>query len=112
MSTISAPPQAPSPAPPKATPQAGPPASNPVASGIIVILAAIVAIVILRIPSLTAPWSQSYDPTGHWWLSTLIAALPVVVLLGSLALGHVKAHYAALLGLGTALLVAIFGFHM
>ena len=36
----------------------------------------------------------------------------MVVLLGSLALGHVKAHYAALLGLATALLVAIFGFHM
>ena len=42
----------------------------------------------------------------------MIAALPVVVLLGSLALGHVKAHYAALLGLATALLVAIFAFHM
>ncbi len=38
--------------------------------------------------------------------------LPVVVLLGSLAFGHVKAHYAALLGLATALAVAIFGFHM
>ena len=29
------------------------------------------------------PWSQGYDPTGHWWLSTLIAAVPVIVLLGA-----------------------------
>ncbi len=41
-----------------------------------------------------------------------MAALPVVVLLGSLALAHMKAHYAAMLGLTTAVLVAIFGFHM
>jgi lactate permease len=60
----------------------------------------------------SSPWSQAYDPSGHWLISTLIAALPVVVLLGSLALGHIKAHYAAMLGLTTALLVAIFGFHM
>jgi lactate permease len=38
--------------------------------------------------------------------------LPVIVLLGSLALGHAKAHYAALMGLATALIVAIFAFHM
>src|SRR5208337_3902316 len=57
-------------------------------------------------------WQQSYDPTGHWLLSTLIAALPVVVLLGALAFGHTKAHYAALAGLVTALLTAIIGFHM
>ncbi|MGB8888155.1 MAG: L-lactate permease [Candidatus Korobacteraceae bacterium] len=106
MSTIAPPPSANAPA------KAAPPAANPVASAVVVIIAAIAAAIILRVPALTAPWSQGYDPTGHWWLSTLIAALPVVVLLGSLALGHVKAHYAALLGLATALLVAIFGFHM
>jgi len=57
-------------------------------------------------------WQQGYDPTRRWWLSTIIAALPVIVLLGGLALGHIKAHYAALAGLATALLTAIFGFHM
>ena len=31
---------------------------------------------------------------------------------GTLAFGHVKAHYAALAGLAAALLTAIFGFHM
>jgi lactate permease len=81
-------------------------------AGILLTLAAvIVAIVILRLAELGS-WQQQYDPTGHWWLSTLIAALPVIVLLGALAFGHVKAHYAALAGLITALLTAILGFHM
>jgi lactate permease len=98
---------APPPAPSKA-----PPAASPLSLVIGIVIAAIAAVVVLKIPALGTPWSQGYDPTGHWLLSTLIAALPVIVLLGSLAFGHVKAHYAALLGLGTALLVAIFGFQM
>lgn len=57
-------------------------------------------------------WNQVYDPLGHWWLSTLVAALPVIVLLGTLALLRMKAHYAALLGLATALAVALFVFRM
>ncbi len=96
-------PPAPAPAPPKV---------NLVASGAFIIIAAIAAVAILRIPALSSPWSQGYDPTGHWWLSTILAALPIVVLLGSLALGHIKAHYAALAGLAAALLTAIFAFHM
>jgi lactate permease len=103
----------PRPAPARTPPAKGaPPSSNLLATVIFVVIAAIAAVVILRIPALTSPWSQGYDPTGHWWLSTLIAALPVIVLLGSLALGHAKAHYAALMGLATALIVAIFAFHM
>jgi lactate permease len=85
---------------------------NPIAWILVVLIAVVAAVVILRIPALTSPWPQNYDPTGHWWLSTLVAALPVVVLLGALALFHIKAHYAALLGLGTALAAAIFIFHM
>jgi lactate permease len=57
-------------------------------------------------------WQQGYDPTGHWWLSTIFAALPVVVLLGSMAVLHLKAHTAAVIGLVTALTVAIAVFHM
>src|SRR5262249_61858965 len=57
-------------------------------------------------------WTQNYAPLGNLFLSALVAALPVIVLLGSLAFFHVKAHVAALLGLATALLVAILVFHM
>jgi lactate permease len=57
-------------------------------------------------------WTQVYDPLGHWWLSTLVAAVPVIVLLGALARLRLKAHWAALLGLATSLLIAIKVFHM
>jgi len=58
------------------------------------------------------PWAQGYDPVGHWWLSTIFAAMPIVVLLGTLAFLHMKAHYSAVLGLVTALLIAVGIFHM
>jgi lactate permease len=57
-------------------------------------------------------WTQNYDPFGHWWLSTMIAALPVVVLLGALAILRIKAHFAALLGLATSMIVAVAVFGM
>ena len=60
-----------------------PPKQNLLPSIIAAIVAVIVAIIILKIPALSSPWSQGYDPTGHWWLSTLIASLPVMVLLGA-----------------------------
>src|SRR3974377_2213037 len=75
------------------------------------LLAIVAAVVVLRLPELPV-WQQNYDPVGHWWISTIIASLPVIVLLGALAFGHTKAHYAALAGLVTALLTAIVGFHM
>ena len=53
------------------------------------------------------PWSQIYTPLGNLLFSALVAALPVVVLLGLLAFWHVRAHLAALAGLASALLVAI-----
>src|SRR5215212_6307943 len=52
-------------------------------------------------------WTQAYDPLGNIFISALVAALPVVVLLGLLAFFHVRAHIAALLGLATSLIVAI-----
>jgi lactate permease len=58
------------------------------------------------------PWTQLYNPLGHWWLSTLVAAIPVAVLLGALAVFRMKAHFAALLGLATSLLIAVGVFGM
>jgi lactate permease len=58
------------------------------------------------------PWSQVYDPFGALWLSTLVAAIPVVVLLGTLAVLKWHAHTAAIAGLAAALAVAIGAFHM
>jgi lactate permease len=52
-------------------------------------------------------WPQPYNPLGSALLSTLVAALPVVILLGALASHKVKAHWAALLGLGSAMIIAV-----
>jgi lactate permease len=57
-------------------------------------------------------WTQVYDPFGHWWLSTLVAALPVILLLGLLAGLKVKPHWCAIAGAATAVSVAILFFKM
>ena len=53
-----------------------------------------------------------YNPAGSALLSTILAAIPVIVLLGAIGIFEVKAHLAALLGLAAALLVAILVFGM
>jgi lactate permease len=58
------------------------------------------------------PWHQSYDPLANVALSTLLAALPIVILLGGLAFFRLRAHVAALLGLAAALLTAVLAFAM
>ncbi len=57
-------------------------------------------------------WTQIYDPLGHWWASTLVAALPVIVLLGLLAGFKVKPHWCAIAGAVAAMAVAILIFKM
>jgi lactate permease len=52
------------------------------------------------------PWQQNYDPLHGAW-SPVVAALPLVILLGLLALRRVPAYVAALAGLVAALAVAI-----
>ena len=51
-------------------------------------------------------WQQTYDPLDNAFLSTLAAAFPLIVLLGLLAWHKVRAHWAALAGLTSAVLVA------
>jgi lactate permease len=57
-------------------------------------------------------WTQVYDPLGSPVLSTLVAALPVVLLLGSLGLLGWSAPRAAALGLASALGVAALVYKM
>ena len=54
-----------------------------------------------------SPWAQNYDPLGNPLLSTVVAALPVVVLLGCLAWFRMRIHHAAILALGVAFAVAM-----
>ncbi len=58
------------------------------------------------------PWSQNYAPLGGVGASALLAALPVVTLLGLLAFWHVRAHIAAFAGLCVAAVVAVVAYHM
>jgi len=57
-------------------------------------------------------WSQHYDPLYSPMLSTLLAALPVVVLLGAIAVLKIRIHFSALLGLVVALAVALLVYRM
>ena len=57
-------------------------------------------------------WSQGYDPFSSMVLSTAVAAIPVVVLLGAIGILEVRAHIAALLGLLAAFAVAVLAFDM
>ena len=58
------------------------------------------------------PWLQNYDPLNNTFLSTVLAALPIIILLGSIALLKIKIHFAALFGLLVAVLVALFVYRM
>ncbi len=94
------------------SPATKPEAGSPVPA--ILMAVVLVALIVLAWSGVTptVPWAQGYDPVGHWWLSTIFAATPIVVLLGTLAFFHTKAHYSAVLGLVTALLIAVGIFHM
>jgi lactate permease len=58
------------------------------------------------------PWLQTYDPFGNAVLSTLLASVPVVLLLSLMALFHVRIHLAAVVSLAVALAIAVLGFGM
>jgi lactate permease len=57
-------------------------------------------------------WTQVYVLFGNWWLTTLLAALPILVLFTLLAGLRVKPHWCAIAGAGTAVVVAVLFFKM
>ncbi|HWY60752.1 MAG TPA: L-lactate permease [Rhizomicrobium sp.] len=57
-------------------------------------------------------FQQAYDPFNNTIISTIVAAFPIVLLLGLIATGKIKSHWAALLGLAAMVAVAIFAYHM
>ena len=57
-------------------------------------------------------WTQVYDPFGRWWLSTLVATFPILVLFGLLVGAKVKPHWCAIAGAATAATVAVVFFKM
>ena len=61
---------------------------------------------------LRVTWTQVYDPFGAWWLSTLVAAIPIVLLLGLVAVARAKPHLAAAVGAASAIAVASLVFTM
>src|SRR5713226_1757581 len=52
-------------------------------------------------------WTQVYDPLHSWLLSTLVAALPILVLFGLLAGLRVRPHWCAIAGGVTAVIVVV-----
>jgi L-lactate permease len=69
-------------------------------------------LLILRFKEKIMVWQQVYDPFNNMVVSTLLAAIPVVVMLVALGFMHIKAHIAAGLGLVAALVVAILAYGM
>ena len=57
-------------------------------------------------------WQQIYDPFNNMLISTVLAAIPIVVMLVALGFLHIKAHFAAGLGLAAAVIVAVFAYNM
>ena len=57
-------------------------------------------------------WQQIYNPFNNMIVSTLLGAIPVVVMLVGLGFLHMKAHLAAGAGLLAALVIAVFAYGM
>src|SRR4030067_811807 len=57
-------------------------------------------------------WQQAYDPLGNGLLSALVAGIPIIVLLGTLAFLKRAARGAAWCGLAAALIIAVAVFRM
>lgn len=58
------------------------------------------------------PWMQIYDPVGNLWLSSLVAALPIIFFFAALAVFRMKGHWAGTLTVAIALGVAVLFYKM
>ena len=52
-------------------------------------------------------WTQVYDPLGNLWLSSLVAALPIIFFFVALALLRMKGHMAATITVAIAVVIAV-----
>lgn len=67
----------------------------------------------IDVPMPPQMWQQNYTPVaGNLALSAIVAALPIFVLLFALGIKRTAAWKAALTGLGSAVVVALFVYHM
>ena len=58
------------------------------------------------------PWTQVYDPAGNLWLSSLVAAIPIIFFFAALAVFRMKGHVAGTITVLLALLVAVVFYQM
>lgn len=57
-------------------------------------------------------WNQVYDPLGNAWLSALVALIPIAVFFISLLVLKLKGHWAGLLTVVSAIIIAVFIYEM
>lgn len=57
-------------------------------------------------------WNQVYDPLGNPWLSALVALIPIAVFFISLLVLKLKGHWAGLLTVVSAIIIAVFIYEM
>ncbi|MEI6558719.1 MAG: lactate permease LctP family transporter [Rhodospirillaceae bacterium] len=58
------------------------------------------------------PWTQVYDPLGNLWLSSLIAAIPLIFFFVALAVFRMKGHVAGTVTVLLSLAVAVLFYQM
>ena len=58
------------------------------------------------------PWPQIYNPLGNLWVSSLVAAIPIIFFFLALAVFRMKGHVAGTITVGLSLMLAIFFYGM
>jgi lactate permease len=57
-------------------------------------------------------WMQTYDPLHHFWLSSLVAVIPIIFFVIALTMLRLKGYLAALYTTLITVVIAIFVYHM